>query len=243
MRNNIRSFLSDLIFYGVLIALVVTVLAVNGQKSSGPRVIGGYSAFVVLTGSMEDVIPKGSLVITKSVDAGELQIGDDITYMVSEKTTVTHRIIAIEEEYLTTGERAFTTKGTMNAEADRMPVAAVNVVGKVVYHSERLGAVISFGQENWPLIIFFIVVTLLFIKIITNILKKEDQDTSRPTKLAERKPVQNVRKETDRKTKQPKKLKQTKKKTKTDPEMTENNPSSRILEDEEGFVLEIIDLS
>lgn len=174
-KSQLKKFVSDLIFYGILLSLVVATLAISGSGTSGPRVFGGYSAFVVLTGSMEDVIPKGSLVVTKRVDAGELQVGDDITYMVSETTTVTHRIIEIEENYLETGQRAFRTQGVMNEQPDLNPVAEVNVVGKVIYHNKLLGTIVNFGQENWPLLIFFLVVFLCFVKIAEMILRKEPQ--------------------------------------------------------------------
>lgn len=173
MQNKMKKIVSDLIFYGILFSIVIGVLAVSAGGNGAPKAFGRYSAFVVLTGSMEDVIPKGSLVVTKHVDPYDLEIGDDITYMVSEKTTVTHRIVEIQEEYLDTGERAFRTQGVMNQEPDRNPVAAVNVVGKVIYHNKILGIVVSFGQENWPLVIFFIVVMLLFIKALELILRKE----------------------------------------------------------------------
>lgn len=166
--------------------MVVAVVAISGGNGKGPRVFGGYSAFVVLTGSMEEVIPKGSLVITRSADPSELQVGDDITFMVSESTTVTHRIIEIEEEYLTTGERAFYTQGVMNSEPDAAPVAAVNVVGKVIWHNQILGTIISYGQDNWPLLIFFIAVFLVFIKLVEIILRKDEpKEQNLTTKTAE----------------------------------------------------------
>lgn len=177
MEKTYKKVVSDLIFYGILLMLVIATLAISMSGASAPKAFGGYSAFVVLTGSMEEVIPKGSLVVTKSVDADELQIGDDITYMVSETTTVTHRIVEIEEDYLNTGKRSFITQGVMNSEADRTPVAAVNVVGKVIWHNKTLGTIISYGQENWPLVIFLIVVLLVFVKLVEIILRKETIET------------------------------------------------------------------
>lgn len=236
MKTNGKNIISDLLFYGVLIALVLTFLAISSKNSTGPRVVGGYSAFVVLTGSMQDVIPKGSLVITQHVDPNELEVGDDITYMISEKTTVTHRIIKIEEEYLDTGERAFTTKGTMNAEADRTPVAAVNVVGKVIYHSEGLGKMISLGQENWPLIVFFIVVALIFIKIVGNIL-----ETGEPKEAAEDRNGPNEAK-ASKATIKAKKVKRAKKQKETKETNEMGTEKTSETKDEDGFTLEIIDL-
>lgn len=183
MQNKMKKIVSDMIFYGILFSIVIAVLAVSAGSSAAPRAFGSYSAFVVLTGSMDKVIPQGSLVVTKHVDPNELEIGDDITYMVSEKTTVTHRIVEIQEEYLDTGARAFRTQGVMNKEPDRNLVAAVNVVGKVIYHNHILGVIVSFGQDNWPLVIFFIVVMLVFIKVLELILRQqipaeaEDEET------------------------------------------------------------------
>ncbi|MFQ9798525.1 MAG: signal peptidase I [Clostridia bacterium] len=116
-------------FYLVLIAVVVGVLFISG-KESGPKSFAGYSAFTVLSGSMESEIPKGSLVVTKQVDPSELQIGDDITYLSNPTTTITHRIVGITENYADTGQRAFTTQGVMNSAPDKQPVPAANVVGR-----------------------------------------------------------------------------------------------------------------
>lgn len=172
-KNKKKHIVSDMIFYGILFSLVIGVLTISGNDRTGPRVFCGYSAFVVLTGSMEDVIPKGSLVVSKNVDPDTLQIGDDITYMVSESTTVTHRIIEFVEDYPLKGERGFRTQGVMNVEPDRNPVAAVNVVGKVIYHNKLLGLIISYGQDNWPLLLFLFVVLLIFVKVVDGILQKE----------------------------------------------------------------------
>ena len=147
--------LGDVLFYALLVLLVVGAFVLFGGSSGGPRMIAGYSAFTVKTGSMHDVLPQGSLIVTKQVDPQTLQIGDDITYMTSETASITHRIIGIVEEDELTGERAFETKGTMNERPDAKLVPAVNVVGKVVFCSSALGTAVRFIQDNWPLLIFF----------------------------------------------------------------------------------------
>lgn len=160
------SVLGNILFYLVLIGVVVGAFL---AKSSGgqPTVIAGYSAFTVLSSSMEDTYPKGSLIITHSVDPSTLEVGDDITYMVSTTSSITHRIIGITENYLDTGARAFETQGTMNEKPDKEPVAAANVVGEVVFCSALLGQAASFIKANWPLLIFFVLVLcglLVFLK-------------------------------------------------------------------------------
>lgn len=232
MQSKLKSIVSDLIFYGILISLIIAALAVSGRGKNGPRVIGGYSAFLVLTGSMEDVIPRGSLVVTKSVDPNELKVGDDITYMVSENTTVTHRIIDIEEEYLDTGARAFYTQGTMNTEPDRNPAAAVNVVGKVIYHNQTLGTIINLGQDNWPLIIFFIVVFLGFLKVIERILRNDPEEITETA----------IKEESVKTAEKQKNVKKQATHSKKSTKETDRREQTVRTEDEDGFVLEIIDL-
>lgn len=170
-----KSLAGDLLFYGFLVALVV--VTVRQLTSSGaPKRIAGYSAAVVLSGSMQDVIPKDSLIITRQVDPNSLSIGDDITYLLDPTTTVTHRIVGITEDYLSTGQRAFWTQGTMNEEQDELPAPAVNVVGKVVFHSLLLGRIIQQIQRNWPLLLFFLVVASALIRFLKWLYRRPQQD-------------------------------------------------------------------
>lgn len=83
----------------------------------------------------EDVYSKGAPVVSRRTDPSTLEIGDDITFMTSETTTVTHRIIGIVENYADTGQRAFQTQGVMNRTPDSQLVPAVNAVDKAVFHS------------------------------------------------------------------------------------------------------------
>ena len=75
---------------GMLVGIVV-LLAI---ALVGVRVIG-LQPFVVLSGSMRPTYEVGSLIYVKSVDYKELKVGDPITYMISQDTVVTHRIIEV----------------------------------------------------------------------------------------------------------------------------------------------------
>jgi signal peptidase len=139
---------SDFAFYGVLFAVLIVLFAFYGAGSGTPRSLMGYSAMRVLTSSMQDEIPKDSLIITKNVAPASLKIGDDITFLVDADTTVTHRIVGIQENFANTGARGFQTQGIMNGSPDREIVPAQNVVGIVVFHNLFLGQVLSFIKEN-----------------------------------------------------------------------------------------------
>ncbi len=125
----------------------------NKSETSGPRSLGGYCAFLVLTSSMEDTIPKDSFVLTKKVEANTLQIGDDITYLFTPITTVTHRIVEIREHDPATGERSFITQGTMNEFPDDQPIEPQNIVGKVIFHNHTLGRSMKWIGENWYILV------------------------------------------------------------------------------------------
>lgn len=145
----------DILFYGVLLVVVVVVLVWKGNATSSVRTFAGFSAFTVLSGSMETEIPKGSLILVRQVDPNTLQVGENITYMRDAETTITHRIVEIVEDYQQSGQRAFRTQGIMNSEPDKQLVPAVNVVGKVVFHSYVLGQIVDAISQYWHLVVLF----------------------------------------------------------------------------------------
>ncbi len=161
----------DAVFYLVLVIMVSMVLVLSMSRGDGVRSLAGFSAFVVKSSSMEDVYPKNSVILTRSVEPAQLKIGDDITFFTNSTTTVTHRIIGIQEQYAQTGQRGFETKGTMNENADKEIVPAVNVIGRVVFCSALLGSIILFITKQWPLLLFFVVVITTLIIVLRKILK------------------------------------------------------------------------
>ncbi len=168
-----KEWLGDLAFYGFLAVMIFAVFLFWGGSGKGPKTFAGFSAFTVLTSSMEDQIPKGSIVVTRYIDPNLLKTGDNITYMADEQTTITHQIIDIRENFQDTGQRAFETKGTMNEQPDQNLVPAGNVVGKVVFHNLTLGKIATFIRRNWPLLIFFIAILFVLEKVLKKILYDE----------------------------------------------------------------------
>lgn len=133
-------------------ALVLAALAAAGR---GPITVAGWSAAVVATGSMNSAIPQGSLIVTAPIGEADLAVGDDITYLSSPTTSITHRIVEVGPSAQVPGHRAFITQGVDNAQPDNAPVEAQNILGKVVFHSYPLGAAVMFVKQNWPLLIAF----------------------------------------------------------------------------------------
>ena len=169
-----KALIGNIVFYGVLIAFVLAVLFVSISSGSGVKTFMGHSAFVVKTSSMESVYPKGSFILTKYTDPNTLQVGDDITFMSSQTSTITHRIITIYEQYADTNARGFETQGVMNAEPDKNIVLASNVVGKVIFCSSFIGTVIAFVSKNWPILLFSAAVIIALSVVLGRIFKEED---------------------------------------------------------------------
>ena len=147
---------SNIIFYFVILGAVLLAFSGTGKTAKSPRNILGFSYFTVLSGSMQQEIPKGALVLTKRIDAGELNIGDNITFLKSSNTTVTHKIVGIYENYGENGGRGFQTQGTNNSQPDRDAVPASNVVGKVIFSVPALGALLSMLSNNLILVLLFL---------------------------------------------------------------------------------------
>ncbi len=158
-----KSILFDLLYYPALAMLVLAVFLFRGSGDGPPARICGFSAMRVLTSSMGEDIPQGSLIITRQVDPTELQIGDDITYLAGEEVTITHRIVDIAEE---NGELTFTTQGTQNQSPDALPVPPDNIVGKVVFHSLVLGVIFTFLHAHWPWLAVLMVLILALAKAV-----------------------------------------------------------------------------
>ena len=127
---------------GILVAIVV-LLAI---ALVGVRLVG-LKPFVVLSGSMEPTYHVGSLIYVKPVDYQELQAGDPITYMISEETVVTHRIVEVLPDETDPDAMWYVTQGDANTTPDSSAVHYKNVIGKAVFSIPYLGYVSDYVQH------------------------------------------------------------------------------------------------
>ena len=127
---------------GVLVGIVV-LLAV---ALVGVRLIG-LQPYVVLSGSMEPTYHVGSLIYVKAVDYKELKVGGPITYMVSQDTVVTHRIIEVLVDEEDPETIRYFTQGDANDIPDGSSVHYKNIIGKPVFSVPYLGYVSNYIQN------------------------------------------------------------------------------------------------
>ncbi len=116
--------------------LLLVVAALFGLGLVVPHLLG-YERYVITGGSMTGTIAKGSVVFDEVVPAGELKVGDVITYRPPAATgvvgLVTHRIIAIDR---TPGKApVLRTKGDANADADPWRFQLTGTTQPVVAHA------------------------------------------------------------------------------------------------------------
>jgi signal peptidase I len=123
LRRVVRTVSWAVFLLGIAVVTVAVVV---------PRVAGA-TPYTVLTGSMRPDLAPGTLVVTRPVAAGDVQIGDVVTYQLrsGEPAVVTHRVVGIGVDGA--GEVVFRTRGDANDVSDQLPVRPEQIRGELWY--------------------------------------------------------------------------------------------------------------
>ena len=165
--------------WSVLSTLIVIAVVALAILLAGVRIVG-LTPYVVLSGSMEPNYHTGSLIYDKKVDPFTLKEGDVITFMVSEDTLATHRIVGVVPDEDEPGTIRFRTKGDANDAEDGTLVHYKNVVGTPVFTIPYLGYF-----SNWithapgKYIAITAAVVFLILLFLPDMLKKADEADQR----------------------------------------------------------------
>lgn len=135
--KRIWSWVSGLLV-GIVVLLAIALVGVRAV---------GLQPFVVLSGSMEPTYHVGSLIYVKSVDYKQLKVGDPITFMISENTVATHRIIEVLPDAEDPDTIRYFTQGDANDVPDGSSVHYKNIIGKPVFSIPYLGYVSDYIQN------------------------------------------------------------------------------------------------
>ena len=127
-----------LILFIAIVTLGITIVYKSYSEPNKIPSVFGWKPFIVLSGSMEDTIMPGDLILTKEIDALELKEGDIISFRTNKYNVITHRIINIVDE---NGERKYYTKGDNNNSADSEPVCNEQIEGRYRYRIPKLGEI------------------------------------------------------------------------------------------------------
>ena len=134
----------------ILIALSSLLVQKYIKKTPVPNIMG-YSYMMVLTGSMNGTIDKDDLIIIKRTD--DYKNGDIVTFLDSNGTVVTHRIIRTENG-------KFITKGDANEKEDNDPISESQIFGEKIAVIPKVGIVLRWFTQGGGIIyaVAFVVV-------------------------------------------------------------------------------------
>lgn len=157
--------------FGLIICLSLFVLTMRFLGET-PSVIG-YSFYYVLTESMEPEIMAGDMILCKTTDSEDLQVGDVITYTGEtgelRGKIITHKIVEIKDD-------VFTTQGVANDIPDP-PIRSSQILSRYVTTIPFAGKLFSVINSKYGFI--FLIVTplaLLIINEVSNIVKSFKKD-------------------------------------------------------------------
>lgn len=105
----------------LILPLILIFVVLSARISGNVPSVFGYSMSIVITPSMSDVLPVGSIILSRDYRQGDvLEEGQIITYAGEQGSfagkLVTHRIESVTTD--DDGNTVIVTKGTMNTAAD-----------------------------------------------------------------------------------------------------------------------------
>lgn len=129
----------------MIIFILANLYTLAARRITGRQnvTVFGFSAAVVLSGSMSGAIEINDIIITRSQTDYRI---DDIIMFESGSATVTHRIIAINDE-------GYLTRGDANNTDDKDPIAQEKVIGKVIAVIPKVGVLIAFFQTPFGMLL------------------------------------------------------------------------------------------
>lgn len=168
IAKKIAEIILNIIIFIITILIIIAVSYVVQTRIFNKKYadIFGFTAFQVASGSMSGTINVGDAVIvriTKQIEE------NDIIVFNQDDNFITHRVIKLEENLIT-------TKGDANKSSD-LPITKDEVIGKVVLIIPKL--------EVWkkilttPYILICIIITLLLFTLAFSCNSKEKKDNEK----------------------------------------------------------------
>ena len=131
-KNKFVKNAAAALWWVAIILLALILFNVVGAKMRGevPSVFG-YSVVNIISGSMEDEIPKDSYILIKKVDASQIKKDDIICFYSTDPAIYgmpnTHRVV--EDPIISDTGIEFVTKGDANPVKDKVNAQGDRLVG------------------------------------------------------------------------------------------------------------------
>ncbi len=159
---------SSIAWWSVLILLALLLLNVFSAKMSGkvPTVFG-YSVMHIVSGSMEDEIPKDSYILIKKTAPDKIKRDDIICFYSTDPIIYgipnTHRVVG--EPEIRDGKYYFTTKGDASPAPDKVEAEGDRLIGVYVTRLDGLSAFAG-ALDGGALIIIIIVLQIAMLGMV-----------------------------------------------------------------------------
>jgi signal peptidase len=175
-----------IIFWVLFLLLLVNVIISLVRKDGQINFFGMYMVAIV-SDSMSPEFEKGSLIVNKlPPEADELELGDVITYQITENEgtiLISHRIIEIQQSG---GEYSFRTAGINNPGPDSYLIHYDSVVGVWTGNAvPLLGYVFAFFSSVTGLITLLLVFLVVFVSLFfTDSIDRDMQNSNLKQEVA-----------------------------------------------------------
>ena len=161
-RKKIFKRIIKIITYPILAAILsVSIYAFIQRMINPDKIIDvfGYKAFSVNSGSMEDTLKVGDLIIIKKPKNENLmKVGDIITFR-ENNYIITHRIVEIKE---IENKKYYITKGDNNSAIDENKVSFENIEGICVRSFHDVGRIVLIAQNTNVIIMVGFLLYLIY---------------------------------------------------------------------------------
>lgn len=182
MKYKIFRTLGSLIDVFLIIVMLLTLILILKPDSVSDN--SNLKALVVVSGSMEPVIPKGSLIVITKYDSESLIIDDIITFKVDidndgKLEMVTHYIADIQSDHEVI---TFKTKPNVTNRVDNWDVPVENIIGKVELSVPYLGYFALFLHNNATPVLLTLNV-IVFSRLFINFLHIKGKINKKQSKI------------------------------------------------------------
>jgi len=163
-RDKIRKGIKIITTPFVILLLVIVCYVGYAKfiKQESNITLFGYNEYIVATGSMAPIYDIGDLIVVKKADKENIQLGDVITYLLSDGSqTVTHRVVELVEQ---DGETLYRTQGDNNNSPDPDLISYNQIKGEVVFKIEKAGIFISNLLSGAGITLIVIIVAILYLR-------------------------------------------------------------------------------
>ena len=139
----------------IIFVIVCYVIGVQKNAKSGKYEPPIYSAYIIVSPSMEPTIKVNDAIIVKRIKPKRIKKGDIITFISSDPTTkgitITHRVVEILED--SDHHKLYRTKGDNNNVVDSTLVKEDDLSGKVIMKIPKIGYIQWFVSTKFGWII------------------------------------------------------------------------------------------